>query len=39
VTIVADACSTVDEEMERLSLEYARRVVGAEIVSAADLAL
>jgi nicotinamidase-related amidase len=24
VTIVADACSSVDEEMERLSLEYAR---------------
>ena len=39
VTIVADACSTVDEEMERLSLEYVRRVVGAEVVLAADLDL
>jgi nicotinamidase-related amidase len=29
VTILADACAAVDEEMERLSLEYAERVVGA----------
>ena len=29
VTILADACAAVDDEMERLSLEYAERVVGA----------
>jgi nicotinamidase-related amidase len=29
VTILADACAAVDEEMEALSLEYAERVVGA----------
>jgi len=29
VTILADACAAVDDEMERLSLDYAERVVGA----------
>jgi nicotinamidase-related amidase len=29
VSILADACAAVDEEMERLALEYAERVVGA----------
>ena len=29
VTILADACATTDEELERLSLVYAERVVGA----------
>jgi len=29
VTILADACAAVDEEMEQLSLDYAERVVGA----------
>lgn len=31
VTIVAGACATVDEEMERLAFEYAERVVGARV--------
>jgi nicotinamidase-related amidase len=29
VTILADACATTDERMERLALEYAERIVGA----------
>lgn len=29
VTILADACSTTDERMETLALEYAERIVGA----------
>jgi nicotinamidase-related amidase len=29
VTIVTDACATVDERLERLSFEYAEKVVGA----------
>ena len=29
VTILADACATSDEQMERLALEYAERIVGA----------
>jgi nicotinamidase-related amidase len=29
VTVLADACATVDEEMERLSLVYLQRVAGA----------
>jgi nicotinamidase-related amidase len=29
VTILADACATADEAMERLAFEYAERVVGA----------
>jgi nicotinamidase-related amidase len=37
VTIVADACATVDEEMERLSLEYAERIVGAQVTPVAEL--
>jgi nicotinamidase-related amidase len=37
VTILADACATVDEEIERLAFEYAGRVVGAWIESAADV--
>lgn len=31
VTIVADACATTDEELERLAFEYAERVVGARV--------
>jgi nicotinamidase-related amidase len=37
VTIVSDACAAVDEEMERLSLEYAERIVGAWLVRAGEL--
>jgi nicotinamidase-related amidase len=37
VTIVPDACAAVDEEMERLSLEYAEQVVGAWVVPVAEL--
>ena len=37
VTIVPDACAAVDEEMERVSLEYAEQVVGAWIVPAQEL--
>ena len=29
VTILADACATTDERMERLALEYAEQIVGA----------
>jgi nicotinamidase-related amidase len=29
VTILADACATTDERMERLALEYAEKIVGA----------
>jgi len=29
VTILADACASADEQMERLALEYAERIVGA----------
>ena len=29
VTIVADACATVDPELEQLAFDYSRRVVGA----------
>jgi nicotinamidase-related amidase len=36
VTILADACATVDEEVERLAFEYAERVVGARVERAAD---
>jgi nicotinamidase-related amidase len=39
VTIVADACATVDDEMERLSLDYAERVVGAFVEREAELQL
>jgi nicotinamidase-related amidase len=31
VTILADACATTDDELERLSCEYAERVVGARV--------
>ena len=31
VTILADACATVDEGLERLAFEYAERVVGARV--------
>jgi len=31
VTIVAEACATTDEELERLAFDYAERVVGARI--------
>jgi nicotinamidase-related amidase len=37
VSIVADAYATVDEEMERLTFEYAERVVGARVERAAEL--
>jgi nicotinamidase-related amidase len=37
VTIVADACATTDEELERLTFEYAERVVGAFVRRAAEL--
>jgi nicotinamidase-related amidase len=33
-TIVADACATVDERLERLALEYAERVAGIRVVRA-----
>jgi nicotinamidase-related amidase len=36
VTILADACAAVDEEMEQLALTYAERVVGAFVVEQAD---
>ena len=29
VTILAEACASADEQMERLALEYAERIVGA----------
>jgi nicotinamidase-related amidase len=31
VSILADACATTDEDLERLSFEYAERVVGARV--------
>jgi nicotinamidase-related amidase len=37
VTILADACAAVDEEMERLSLEYAERIVGARVERVDDV--
>jgi nicotinamidase-related amidase len=37
VTIVADACATIDEELERLSLHYAEQVVGAWIRRAGEI--
>ena len=37
VTIVVDACASVDEEMERLSLEYAERIVGARLRRAEEI--
>jgi len=37
VTIVPDACAAVDLEMERVSLEYAERVVGAWVVPFREL--
>jgi nicotinamidase-related amidase len=39
VTIVTDACATVDERLERLAFEYADEVVGGRLERAADLAL
>jgi nicotinamidase-related amidase len=39
VTIVADACAAVDGEMERLALDYAKRVVGAFVEREAELQL
>jgi hypothetical protein len=30
-TILASACATVDEELERLALDYAERVAGIRI--------
>jgi nicotinamidase-related amidase len=38
VTLVPDACATVDERMERLSLEYAENIVGVRLVRAGELA-
>jgi nicotinamidase-related amidase len=37
VTLLVDACSTVDERIERLSLEYAERIAGARLARAADV--
>jgi nicotinamidase-related amidase len=39
VTIVTDACATVDERLERLSFEYAQEVVGAFLESSEELHL
>jgi nicotinamidase-related amidase len=39
VTIVADACAAVDQELERLSFAYARRVVGALVERVEELRL
>jgi nicotinamidase-related amidase len=36
VTILADACATNDERMERLALEYAERIVGALVERSSD---
>jgi nicotinamidase-related amidase len=36
VTILEDACAAVDDEMERLSLTYAERVVGAFVARVED---
>jgi nicotinamidase-related amidase len=36
VTILADACATNDERMERLALEYAERIVGAFVERVSD---
>jgi nicotinamidase-related amidase len=38
VSIIADACATVDEELERIAFEYARRVAGAFVQTTGDLA-
>lgn len=37
VTIVADACATTDEELERLTFEYAERVIGARVELVAEI--
>ena len=37
VTIVADACATVDPELEQLAFEYSRRVVGALVETLDDV--
>jgi nicotinamidase-related amidase len=37
VTLIVDACSTVDERMERLSLEYAERIAGVRLAHASEL--
>jgi nicotinamidase-related amidase len=37
VTIVGDACATVDERIERLALEYAEEIVGARVTQAAEV--
>jgi len=36
ITILRDACAAVDEEIEALALEYAERVVGVFVETAAD---
>jgi nicotinamidase-related amidase len=36
VTILADACATNDERMEKLALEYAERIVGAFVERGSD---
>jgi nicotinamidase-related amidase len=38
VTLVTDACATVDERMERLSFEYAESIVGVRLTRADELA-
>ena len=35
VSVLVDACATVDERMERISLEYVENVVGARLEHAA----
>lgn len=37
VTILTDACATVDEELERLSFRYAEEVVGAFLAAAGSV--
>ena len=37
VTIVVDACATVDDELERIALAYAERVAGARLARASEL--
>jgi nicotinamidase-related amidase len=39
VTIVADACAAVDEQMEKVSLEYAEKIVGAFVENESDVSL
>ena len=38
VTVLEDACATIDQEIEELALTYAERVVGAHVVAQTDWA-